>query len=41
MLDQSGPEWHEWRSAGIGGSDAGVVMGKNPWMNEDQLVQFY
>jgi len=38
-LEQSGPEWHQWRSGGIGGSDAGVLMGTNPWMNEDQLTE--
>ena len=37
-LDQSGADWHRWRSEGIGGSDAGVLMGTNPWTTEDQLA---
>lgn len=37
-LDQSGPAWHRWRSRGIGGSEAAVVVGKG-FLSEEQLTQ--
>ena len=33
------PEWHELRSKGIGGSDAGSVLGINKWKNNVVLWQ--
>lgn len=30
-LEQGSPEWHEWRSTGIGASDIGTIMGVNPY----------
>lgn len=30
-LQQGTPEWHEWRSNGIGASDIGTIMGVNPY----------
>lgn len=29
--------WHEQRDKGVGGSDAGVIMGVNHWKNVEQL----
>ena len=37
-LQQGTAEWHEWRSHGIGGSDAPAIMGENPWKNATQLL---
>jgi putative phage-type endonuclease len=31
QLIQGTPEWHEWRSQGIGGSEAAVVLGNSPY----------
>lgn len=36
-LDQQSSEWLAWRSRGIGGSDAPVIMGVSPWMTRYQL----
>lgn len=36
-LDQQSPEWLTWRSGGLGGSDAPVIMGVSPWMTRYQL----
>lgn len=30
-------EWLEWRRGGIGGSDAGVIVGLNPWRSRIEL----
>ena len=30
-LDRSPQEWHEWRRAGLGASEAGAVCGLSPW----------
>ena len=35
--DLTREEWLELRRNGIGGSDASVVMGKNPWRSIQQL----
>jgi len=37
-LQQGTTEWHEWRSHGIGGSDAPAIMGENPWKTATQLL---
>jgi len=37
-LDQSGSEWLRWRQGGVGGSDAAVLMGSNPWCKPDELM---
>lgn len=37
-LDQGTPEWLEWRSQGIGASDAPVIVGENPWKSAAQLL---
>ncbi len=31
--------WHEWRSKGIGASDAPIIMGVSPWKTRYQLWQ--
>jgi putative phage-type endonuclease len=38
-LEQSGPAWHEWRAAGIGGSDACVVAEDVQWTTPAELLQ--
>ncbi len=38
-LQQGTPAWLEWRSQGIGASDAPTIMGENPWKNASQLLQ--
>lgn len=30
-------EWRQWRNQGIGGSDAAVIMGVNPWKSQMDL----
>ena len=35
--DLTREEWLELRRNGIGGADASVVMGKNPWRSIQQL----
>lgn len=37
-LQQGTTEWHEWRSNGIGASDAPAIMGENPWKSAAQLL---
>lgn len=37
-LEQGSPEWLEWRSMGIGASDAPAIMGENPWKTRLQLL---
>jgi putative phage-type endonuclease len=37
-LEQDTPEWHRWRSAGIGASDAPCLMGENPWKSAAALT---
>jgi putative phage-type endonuclease len=36
-LDQNSPDWHKWRQDGLGGSDAGHVMGGAPWLSAETL----
>jgi len=36
-LDQSTPEWHQWRADGIGASDISIIMGSSPYKTEYQL----
>jgi putative phage-type endonuclease len=38
-LLQGTKEWHEWRSQGIGASDAPTIMGENPWKRAPRLLQ--
>ena len=38
-LQQGTPAWSEWRSQGIGASDAPAIMGENPWKNATQLLR--
>jgi putative phage-type endonuclease len=38
-LRQNTPKWLEWRSQGIGASDAPAIMGENPWKSADYLLQ--
>lgn len=38
-LVQGSPAWHEWRSHGIGASEAPTIMGENSWRSADQLLQ--
>lgn len=37
-LQQGTTEWLEWRSNGIGASDAPTIMGENPWKRPVQLL---
>lgn len=37
-LEQGTTEWLEWRSNGIGASDAPTIMGENPWKSSVQLL---
>lgn len=30
-IDQEGPAWHAFRAAGLGGTEAGVILGLNPY----------
>ena len=36
--EQGTAEWLEWRSNGIGASDAPTIMGENPWKRSAQLL---
>ena len=36
-LEQGTNDWLEWRSQGIGASDAPTIMGENPWKSASQL----
>jgi putative phage-type endonuclease len=38
-LYQNTPKWLEWRSQGIGASDAPAIMGENPWKSADYLLK--
>lgn len=38
QLQQGTTEWHEWRSNGIGASDAPAIMAENPWKNANLLM---
>ena len=38
-LRQNTPKWLEWRSQGIGASDAPAIMGENPWKSPNYLLQ--
>ena len=37
-LQQGTAEWLEWRSNGIGASDAPTIMGENPWKSAARLL---
>lgn len=37
-LEQSSPEWYEWRNGGIGASDAPAIMGENRFKSANQLL---
>lgn len=37
-LQQGTPAWLEWRSQGVGASDAPAIMGENPWKSASQLL---
>lgn len=37
-LQQGSSEWLEWRSNGIGSSDAPAIMGENPWKSSARLL---
>lgn len=39
VLVQGTPEWLQWRTYGIGGSDAGAIMGTSPWCDALELWQ--
>ncbi len=38
-LEQGTKEWLEWRSQGIGASDAPSIMGENPWKSPTDLLK--
>ena len=38
-LEQGTAAWLDWRSQGIGASDAPAIMGENPWKTPTQLLQ--
>jgi len=39
LLQQNTPEWHAWRNAGLGGSDAPIVTGESPYRTPLQLYR--
>ena len=38
-LVQGSEEWHQRRNSGIGGTDAPVIMGENPWKSTKYLLE--
>lgn len=38
-IQQGTPEWHAWRNAGLGGSDAPIITGESPYRTALQLYQ--
>ena len=38
-LVQGSEEWHQRRNSGIGGTDAPVIMGENPWKSSKYLLE--
>jgi putative phage-type endonuclease len=36
-VEQGTDDWHQWRTTGIGASDAPCIMGENPWNSSKQL----
>ena len=38
-LQQGDTEWLQWRSHGIGASDAPTIMGENPWKTPKDLLE--
>lgn len=38
-LDQGSADWLQWRMGGIGGSDAGIIMGVSPYMTREALLK--
>ena len=36
---QGTPEWHVWRSRGLGCSDAPAIMGENPWKSREHVLK--
>ena len=36
-IKQNTPEWLEWRSKGLGASDAPIILGVSPWTTRHQL----
>jgi putative phage-type endonuclease len=36
-LNQNTPDWHAWRSRGLGASEAPIIMGDSPWNTPFQL----
>ena len=38
-LDQNSPEWLKWREQGIGASEAGAVLGENPFCTPRELAE--
>ncbi len=37
QLEQGTPEWHKWRSNGVGASDIGIIVGNSPYKSVLQL----
>lgn len=38
-VEQNTPEWHKWRSNGIGASDAPIILGESPWTKPEKLFR--
>jgi putative phage-type endonuclease len=38
QLAQDSPEWHQWRSKGVGGSEVASVLGANPYRDGDPVT---
>lgn len=36
-LEQGSPAWHQWRAGVLGASDAGTILGLNPWKTPEKL----
>jgi putative phage-type endonuclease len=37
-LKQGSPDWHLWRTYGIGGSDVAAILGLSPWQTREALL---
>lgn len=38
-INQEGPEWHLFRSKGFGGTDAGIILGLNPYETVSSIFE--
>lgn len=38
-IEQEGPDWHAFRAKGFGGTDAGIILGLNPYENVHSIYE--